>query len=125
MGNGEDFTIISIDSKGVLTLDGPAQYQHDASFIPPQEGQENPALMTAEVVNLSRNILITGDRFKHVPCDPSLPESVGGEQTSTEGCRCASFRTQCTIGLHTAVMHGGTAKIKNTRLERCGQRGKT
>lgn len=122
-GVGEDFTITAIDSKGVVTLDSPVSYSHDATFVPPAEGQQHPALMSAEVVNLSRNIVFTGDDFKHVPCDPTLPESVPNEQTSTEGCRCASFRTQCTIGLHTAAMHGGTAKIQNTRVERCGQRG--
>ena len=122
-GTGEEFIITAIDSKGVITLDGAAQYQHSANFIAPQQANQSPALLSAEVVNLSRNIVITGDDFKHVPCDPSLPEAVGGEQTSTEGCRCASFRTQCTIGLHTAVMHGGVAKIQNVRVERCGQRG--
>ena len=124
-GIGEEFHILAIDIvKGVITLDGTAQYQHDASFVAPQEANQSPALMSAEVVNLSRNILITGDDLKHVPCDPNLPEAVGGEQTSTEGCRCASFRSKCTIGLHTAAMHGGTASIHNTRVEKCGQRGK-
>lgn len=124
VGIGEEFTITDIDSKGVVTLDGIVQYQHGASFVPPQQANQSPALMSAEVVNLSRNVVITGDDFKHIPCDPNLPESVPGEQTSVEGCRCASFRTQCTMGLHTAVMHGGTAKIQNVRVERCGQRGK-
>ena len=123
-GSGEDFTITVIDDKGVITLDGTTQYQHDATFVGPQEGQAHPALMSAEVVNLSRNIVISGDDFKHIPCDNSLPEAVEGEQTSTQGCKCASVRNRCTVGLHTAVMHGGTAKIQNTRVERCGQRGK-
>lgn len=123
-GIGEDFTIAAIDSKGVITLSGTAQYQHDATFVPPQAGNQSPALMSAEVVNLSRNIVITGDDFRHMPCVPGLPESVPGEQTSVVGCRCASFRSQCTIGLHTISMNGGTTKIQNTRIERCGQRGK-
>lgn len=93
--------------------------------MPPKGAGQSPALMSAEVVNLSRNIVITGDDFKHVPCDSSLPEAIPFEETSTEGCRCASFRTQCTMGLHTAVMHGGTASIQNVRVERCGQRGKS
>lgn len=83
--------------------------------------------MSAEVINLSRNIVITGDEFKHVQCDPNLTdEAVEGEETSTKGCRCSTKfnRNQCTVGLHTAVMHGGSAKIQNTRIERCGQRGK-
>lgn len=67
--------------------------------------------------------MITGDEFKHVPCDPNLPEAIPGEETSVLGCRCSSFRSQCTMGLHTAAMHGGEASIQNTRIERCGQRG--
>ena len=97
-----------------------AEYDHDAAF---KYGANSPALLSSEVINLSRNIVITGDDFKHVDCDSSLPEAVPGEQTSTEGCRCASFRTKCTMGLHTAIMHGGEARITNTRIEKCGQRG--
>ena len=129
-GIGEEFHITSIDiDSGIITLDGTAMYRHDASFfVPPRRGGNNtnqvvPALMSAEVVNLSRNILITGDDYKHVSCDPNLSEAVGGEQTSVDGCRCASFRSTCTMGLHTAAMHGGTASIQNVRVERCGKRG--
>ena len=57
-GIGEEFHILAIDIvKGVITLDNTAQYQHDASFVAPQEANQSPALMSAEVVNLSRNIL--------------------------------------------------------------------
>ena len=122
-GHGEDFTIVAIDEKGYLFLDKIVQHDHRAQFFPPQEAGHYPALMSAEVVNLSRNIVITGDDFKHVSCDPNLPEAIPGEETSTLGCRCSSFRKRCTIGLHTIAMHGGTAKIQNTRIERCGQRG--
>ena len=123
-GFGEEFTIVDIDESGSLLLDRAAQYDHMASFVPPPPYGNAPALMSAEVVNLSRNIVITGDEFKHVPCDPNLPEAIPGEETSVLGCRCSSFRSQCTMGLHTAVMHGGEASIQNTRIERCGQRGK-
>mmetsp|Transcript_32276 Transcript_32276/g.67849 ORF Transcript_32276/g.67849 Transcript_32276/m.67849 type:complete len:1275 (+) Transcript_32276:77-3901(+) len=122
-GHGEEFTIIEIDEKGSLLLDKAAQYDHAATFVPRPPHGNVPALMSAEVVNLSRNIVITGDDFKHVGCDPNLPEAVPGEETSVSGCRCSSFRSQCTIGLHTAAMHGGSARIQNTRIERCGQRG--
>ena len=55
-GIGEEFHILAIDIvKGVISLDGTAQYQHDASFVAPQEANQSPALMSAEVVNLSRN----------------------------------------------------------------------
>jgi hypothetical protein len=81
-------------------------------------------LKSAEVINLERNIIITGDDFTQIACDPGLPEAVAGEETSVLGCRCSSFRTTCTMGLHTIQMHGGLARIQNTRVEKCGQRGK-
>ena len=122
-GHGEEFNIIGIDEKGSLLLDKAAQYDHAASFVPPPPQGNVPALMSAEVVNLSRNIVVTGDDFKHVSCDANLDEAVSGEQTSFLGCRCSSFRNKCTLGLHTIAMHGGSARIQNTRIERCGQRG--
>ncbi|KAK1742392.1 hypothetical protein QTG54_006957 [Skeletonema marinoi] len=121
-GHGEEFTITLIDANGYLRLDKVAQYDHQSKFVNASPGG-HPAILSAEVVNLSRNIVITGDDFKHEQCDPSLPEAVPGEETSVLGCRCSSFRQQCTNGLHTAAMHGGTASIQNTRIERCGQRG--
>ena len=123
-GHGEEFTIIEIDEKGSLLLNKVAQYDHAATFVPRPPDGNVPALMSAEVVNLSRNIVITGDDFKHIGCDPNLPEAVPGEETSVLGCRCSGFRSKCTMGLHTAAMNGGSANIQNTRIERCGQRGK-
>lgn len=119
-GHGESFTITGINDSGILQLDKSAEYEHRATFI---RGANSPALLSAEVINLSRNIVITGDDFNHISCDLNLPEAVPGEQTSVLGCRCSSFRTKCTMGLHTAVMNGGEAKITNIRIEKCGQRG--
>jgi len=121
-GHGEEFTITSIEENGSLLLDTVAQYDHQSKFVSSPTGG-HPAILSAEVVNLSRSIVITGDDFKHEQCDPSLPEAVPGEQTSVLGCRCSSFRQTCTNGLHTAAMHGGTASIQNARIEKCGQRG--
>jgi hypothetical protein len=129
-GTGQTFLITALADDGTVTLDGNADRNHRADFHPPTKlgetdasGSYAAALLSAEVVNLSRNIIITGDEYRQVPCDPSLPEAVDGEQTSTQGCRCASFRTQCTLGLHTAQMHAGTMSIKSARVEKCGQRG--
>ncbi len=132
-GWGAEFRIQSIDGDdGTITLSEGAQSDFDADFIPPPppsimngngNGNGKPALKSAEVVNLSRNIVITGDSFTHVPCDDSLPEAFAGEQTSTLGCRCASYRWTCTMGNHVIHMHGGLSRIQNTRIEKCGQRG--
>jgi hypothetical protein len=66
--------------------------------------------MRAEVVNLARSIVVTGDAFRHEECGE-------GE------CHCGNGRTQCTLGLHT-IMHGkGTLKMSHSRVEKCGQRG--
>mmetsp|Transcript_10408 Transcript_10408/g.20528 ORF Transcript_10408/g.20528 Transcript_10408/m.20528 type:complete len:162 (+) Transcript_10408:586-1071(+) len=120
-GWGQVVRISGIQGNGVITLDGTIEHAYRADF----EVGENAAyaaLLSAEVVNLSRNIIITGDDFEHVPCNPNLPESFPGEQTSVLGCRCSSYRTICTIGLHTMQKFGGVTKIINTRVEKCGQR---
>ena len=121
-GWGQVIRISGIQGNGAITLDGTIEHAYRADF----EVGENTAyaaLLSAEVVNLSRNIIITGDDFEHVPCNPNLPESVPGEQSSISGCRCSSYRSKCTIGLHTMQKFGGVTKITNTRVEKCGQRG--
>lgn len=72
--------------------------------------------MQAEVMLMSRNIIITGDDFKHIPC---------GENTA---CPCRLAGQVCTAGLHTImngnnVRFGGTYRVQYTRVEKCGQRG--
>ena len=123
-GMGAEFRIQSIDNDGTITLSDTIQDDFDAEFIPPIYPRGQAALKSAEVVNLDRSIVITGDDFSTIPCDNSLPEAIPGEQSSTLGCRCASYRTKCTMGLHTIQMHGGISRIQNTRIEKCGQRGK-
>eukprot|EP00592_Proboscia_alata_P020785 CAMPEP_0194404928 /NCGR_PEP_ID=MMETSP0176-20130528/3397_1 /TAXON_ID=216777 /ORGANISM="Proboscia alata, Strain PI-D3" /LENGTH=171 /DNA_ID=CAMNT_0039203487 /DNA_START=73 /DNA_END=585 /DNA_ORIENTATION=+ len=44
-----------------------------------------PALLAVEVVNLSWNIIITGDEFSVVECNSNLPESIPGKQTRAKG----------------------------------------
>ena len=77
------------------------------------------SLRSAEVMDMTRNVVITGDDFRHVPCDPTL----GQGDSSMDGCRCSGERSQCTIGLHTIHMFKGVQKIKHARVEKCGQRG--
>jgi len=122
-GFGQTFHITGINSDGTIFLSDAASNDYTADFVPPLVTGREPALRSAEVVNLSRNIIITGDDFSHMDCTNGLPEAVPGEQTSTQGCRCSGYRSKCTVGLHTAQMHGGVTRIQNTRIEKCGQRG--
>jgi hypothetical protein len=123
-GWAQDFRIAAIADDGLITLSEVSTNDFQAEFEAPRVvGREEAALKSAEVVNLSRNIVITGDDFAHVSCDPNLPEAVAGEETSVLGCRCSSFRTKCTVGLHTVQAHGGVSRIQNARVEKCGQRG--
>ena len=55
------------------------------------------ALRSAQVVLLTRNVVLTGDDFSHV----------GG----------------ATLGLHVVGMYGGSLRVEHTRVEKCGQRG--
>lgn len=122
-GFGKEFRISAIEESGTLVLNKVSESTFNSEFLPPLNGG-HASLKSAEVINLDRNIVITGDDFTNVPCDPSLPEAIVGEETSVLGCRCSSFRKKCTIGLHQIQMHGGVVKIENTRVEKCGQRGK-
>ena len=125
-GFSEEFRIQSITVDGSITLDKEVHSNFIAEFAPPLIDGGQPMLKSAEVINLDRNIVITGDDFRHIPCDDTLAEAVAGEETSAAGCRCSAKlqRSTCTMGLHTIHMHGGVASIQNTRVEKCGQRGK-
>jgi len=59
-GTGQSFTITDISANGTIVLDAPSTYNHKAQFYPPKAKGQGPILMSAEVVNLSRNIIITG-----------------------------------------------------------------
>ncbi len=126
-GYSQEFIIRSISNDGIITVDSSAQHNFKAEFQAysksSDESDWNAATMSAEVVNLTRNIVITGDDFTIVNSVNGSPEAVKGEQTSALGCRSATFRSRCTYGLHTIQMYGGTMKIQNTRVEKCGQRG--
>eukprot|EP00985_Skeletonema_marinoi_P024316 scaffold16804_cov299-Skeletonema_marinoi.AAC.1 len=119
-GTGHTFRITQLDDDGTVHVDRPNPSIKKAAFIPPRQATYNEetrtaSLLSAEVVNLSRNIVITGDDLRHVDCEPKIG--------STQGCRCTEHRKKCTVGLHTAQMHAGTMSIRNVRLEKCGQRG--
>lgn len=119
-GTGHTFKIVALDDDGTVYVDRPNPSTKKAEFLPPRQATYNEetrtaSLLSAEVVNLSRNIIITGDDLRHVDCEPNIG--------STQGCRCEQHRSKCTVGLHTAQMHSGTMSIRNVRIENCGQRG--
>jgi hypothetical protein len=90
-------------------------------------GKDFNALMQAEIINLSRNILITGDDFQHVDCQRDVIGN-GKPPDSQHADHCSCWgdigRTKCTLGLHTVSMgEGSSLAIEYTRFEKCGQRG--
>jgi len=121
-GWGQDVFIAEIRNDGTIVLMESINNYHRADFETANMN-ENAALLSAEVINLSRNIILTGDDFEEIQCDPNLPEAVIGEQTSVLGCKCSTFRTKCHVGLHAMQKFGGVTKIEDIRVEKCGQRG--
>ena len=85
------------------------------------------AIVAAEVINLSRNILITGDDFTHVIGNNSTLPS-GNEFDAVQASECTSIawmkRSKCTLGLHViAKSEGSVLSLQYVRIEKCGQRG--
>lgn len=120
--SAQAFFITGRAHDGTLYLDA---FSHDMSTHRADRmwaGPDNASLWSAEVINLSRNIIITGDDFEEVPCSNDFNESYN-HGTSEEGCRCDGARTSCTMGLHTAAAHSDFSEIANVRVEKCGQRG--
>jgi hypothetical protein len=78
------------------------------------------SLLSPEVINLSRNVIITGDDFRHIDCNSSLTDYY-----TAYGCSCnpSISKTKCTMGLHVMIGGKGILDIQYTRIEKCGQRG--
>jgi len=100
-GSAQSFFIKSINGN-ILQLDAVAN----------QNFTGDVGSIQAEVINLSRNVLITGDDFQNIPCGT-------GECT----CSTDASRTMCTVGLHTMFMGTASYSIKYVKVEKCGQRG--
>jgi hypothetical protein len=116
-GEAQSFKIAGFGSFNKIYLDKESIDDHLADFL------SGKAIMSAEVINMTRNVVVTGDDFRHVSCDPTLPESSPGLNISTQGCHCSNYRNTCTVGLNTVHMHGGMSQIEFVRVEKCGQRG--
>jgi hypothetical protein len=121
--DAQAFFIAGMSADGALVLDGPSNSTstHIAEHSWPTGAEAS--LRAAEVINLSRNVIVTGDDFEEVACEAGLPEAGPGFGTSTQGCLCTNERSSCTMGLHTASAHAGFSMVANTRIEKCGQRG--
>jgi hypothetical protein len=118
-GYAESFFIASIDGHAV-TLNKAVTQEYMSEF---KARNGIVGIKAAEVIHLSRNVIISGDDFDNVSCDPALTSDFTGDQISSEGCMCTSSRTTCTMGLHTIASSNSIYKIQNTRIEKCGQRG--
>jgi hypothetical protein len=117
LGGAQTFQIVDFKADNTIILDKASAHYHEAKPF------QDTVFIAAEVINLSRNIVITGDDFTEVKCDVSFKEAYDGFGTSTQGCMCTPTRKSCTVGLHTVHMHGGVSQIENVRIEKCGQRG--
>ena len=85
------------------------------------------ALIKAEIINLSRNIIITGDDFAHVDgVNSALPEGDAFNSQQAKECTAKPNinRKKCTLGLHIIAMEeGAVLSLQYARIEKCGQRG--
>jgi hypothetical protein len=122
-GFGEDNSIRLLNKQGTSTGVVAQLLRSEAKYT----GKGMNALLQAEVINLSRNILITGDDFNHVQCQQDVigngqpPDNLHADHCS---CWGAIQRTRCTMGLHTvSAGEGSVLSVQYTRFEKCGQRG--
>lgn len=121
--DAQSFFIAGLAPDGTVTLNGPSNGTSTHIAEPSWNEGTEASLRSAEVINLSRNVIVTGDDFEELACDPDLDEVWPGFGTSTQGCMCTNDRTSCTMGLHTASAHAGFSMVANARIEKCGQRG--
>ena len=130
-GDAEDYTIGRFNTNNAIELlnrDGTATGLISSFFESKTQftGTNMSALMQAEVINLSRNILITGDDFQHVNCVNHAAGDRPDDSTQADHCACWNSinRSKCTLGLHTvATGPGSVLSLQHTRIEKCGQRG--
>lgn len=105
-GTADACNIVSIVSNS-LTLD--CSLNHERSFSSNYDGKsKSMGILSAEVIHMTRNVVITGD-------DLTI-ESCQGLQDVNAGV------TKCTYGLHT-MSTGTSIQVSYSRIEKCGQRG--
>ena len=110
-GLADAANIASLGSYNTIRLDAPLASGYAAEYVGLGEGRGGVP-MAAEVLNLDRSIVITGDALSHhAPCRAAF------------GALAFAGSPSCTVGLHVIQMFGGTMQVEHTRVERCGQRG--
>lgn len=103
--------IKAFHARNVIELETLLGAAYKADFVGLGEGRGGVPL-SAEVLNLDRNVIITGDPLRlHEPCPAEY------------GSLAMAGSPSCTVGLHVAQLWGGQMRIEHTRVERCGQRG--
>jgi hypothetical protein len=130
-GTAETFYIGGFDSNNVIRLVDKSKqtafttklYYSETKYV----NSETFALVSAEVINLSRNILITGDDFEPVNgVRHSLPAGIEYDKQQAKECTINNDikRNRCTLGLHIiAYEEGSVLSLQYARIEKCGQRG--
>jgi len=96
-GFGADNTINLIDKNG-QEASTTKIYFAESKYV----NKETYALVQAEVINLSRNILITGDDFSHVDgISSGLPEGLEFDKQQADMCTSKANinRKKCTLGI--------------------------
>ena len=125
-GEAQTFTITKFGAFNRIWLNTWAwdEFQSTFQFVERVSTKPLASLRSGEVINLSRNVIVTGDDFRQVDCDPSLVETDAKHHMSDQGCHCRkNVRSTCTVGLHTISMFGGLTRWRHVRVEKCGQRG--
>ncbi len=130
-GDAEDYTIGGFEANNTIKLlnkDGTSMGVISSFFESKTlfTGENMSALMQAEVINLSRDIIITGDDFEHVNCVNDVVNGRPSDAIQADHCSCWKNinRNKCTLGLHTVAMGPGSVlSLQYTRIEKCGQRG--
>ncbi|CAF3008670.1 unnamed protein product [Rotaria sp. Silwood2] len=127
-GNAEDYTIGGFEANNTIKLlnkDGTSSgiissiFESKALFT----GENMTALMQAEIINLSRNIIITGDDFQHVNCVNDVASGKPSDSAQADHCSCWTNinRNKCTLGLHTIAIGPGTDNDQSdTTLNQAG-----
>ena len=98
-GEAQTFVIESLGAYNRINLASHAwaAFGATAEHIARARLEPIASLRAAEVIHLTRSVVLTGDDFSHIPCDPTL----GADPhyaISSAGCHCrAGVRSKCPV----------------------------